>query len=162
MIDERKSWFSYGTLRLQCFSSRGGNPPALARGERGSASGKYYLFGSDAIIGIDSEHPVYQVGYLLGEVEFVAWVFCIVDFAVEFLISGTAEGENASEGNKSEHSQSPYICRFASVFLFLDDLGSHIAGSAAEDLDLSALFDAGAKAEVNEFGREGVGKDDVL
>jgi hypothetical protein len=114
---------------------------------------KIYLFGSDSVVRIDSQHPVDEVGYLFGEIEFVARVFCIVDLAVKFLICSTTEGEDASESYKGEHSQGPNISGFTAILFLLYYFRSHVAGSAAEYLDFATLLDAGTEAEVYEFGR---------
>lgn len=110
-----------------------------------------YFSGCDAVVGVDAQHPPHQVRDLLGEVELVLGVFCVVDLAVELLVGRPAEGEDASQGHEGQNAQRPHVRRLASVLLLLHDFRGHVAGRPAEDLHLAALLDAGAEPEVDEL-----------
>lgn len=84
----------------------------------------------------------------------MARVFCIVYLAVELLVCCAAEGENASQGNEGQNAKGPDIGWLASVLLFLHDFRGHVARRPAEDLNLSALLNAGAEAKIYEFGSQ--------
>lgn len=113
-----------------------------------------YLSGCDAVIRVDAQHPPHEVGDLLGEVELVARVFSVVYLAVELLVCCSAKGEDAGQGHEGQNAQSPHICWLASVLLLLHDFGGHVAGRPAKNLDLSALFNAGAEPKIYEFGSQ--------
>lgn len=81
----------------------------------------------------------------------MARVLGVVDLAVKLLVCCPAEGKDASQSNEGQNAQSPHIGWLAAILLLLHDFRSHVTRRAAEDLDLAALFNAGAEAEVYEF-----------
>lgn len=78
-------------------------------------------------------------------------VFGVVDLAVELLVCCAAEGEDAGQGHEGQNAKGPHISWLASVLLFLYDFWGHVARRPAEDLHLSALFNAGAEPKIYEF-----------
>ena len=61
------------------------------------------------------------------------------------------EGEAAAEEGEEQDAASPDVGGRPAELLLGDDLGGHVGGSAAEDLDALVVGDAGREAEVDDL-----------
>ena len=74
-----------------------------------------------------------------------------VDFGIQLLIGPSFIRESSIEQCVEQYSKSPYICRWPTVLLLIDDLRGHVAGRATEHFDFPVVGNTRGESEIYEF-----------